>query len=643
MQFERKIMSSTNSQAERIILPPPESPDLGAANSNPAAAPRILVVDDVADNRAILLRRFQRQGFEVAEADSGLKALELIDSQEFDLVLLDVMMPGIDGVETLRRIRSQKSASRLPVIMVTAKAESENIVESLGLGANDYVTKPVDFAVALARANTQIGRRRAELKALAAAEALTKANENLETNVADRTALLLGLYQKLRAEVAVREEADARSLYLAYHDSLTGLSNRLLFKDQLERALKDFCETPYPVAVLFVDLDGFKGVNDTLGHSIGDQLLKSIAIRIRDILPENGRLARFGGDEFAILQTSAEQPSAAIQLAQDIIEAVGRPSFIEGSDVTVSASVGIAVANADSMGAESFLKSADIAMYGAKSKGPGNYRMFDPQMEAVVQARSALEREIRNGIVQNHFRVFYQPLINLQTQKVTAFEALIRWEHPERGLVLPAEFIPLAEDTGLIVRLGEWTMREACSEAMNWPAEISVSVNLSAVQFAKGDLVATVMNALASSGLPASRLELEVTESILLDRTDHNMRILDQLHELGVRIALDDFGTGYSSIGYLRSFKFDKLKIDRSFVKDLLADEKSLAIVRAIVGLGSSFGITTTAEGVETEDQRKCLSQEGCTEVQGYLYSKPLPADQINMLLGRLSAHRLAE
>jgi diguanylate cyclase (GGDEF)-like protein len=392
-----------------------------------------------------------------------------------------------------------------------------------------------------------------------------------------------------------------------------------------------------------VDLDGFKTVNDTLGHSIGDQLLKSVAIRIRDILPENARLARFGGDEFAILQTSAEQPSAAIQLAQDIIEAVGRPSFIEGSDVTVSASVGIAVAQADSMTAENFLKSADIAMYGAKAKGAGNYRMFDPEIEAIVQARSALEREMRNGIVQNHFRVFYQPLINLQTQKVTAFEALIRWEHPERGLVSPDEFIPLAEDTGLIVRLGEWIMREACSEAMSWPAGISVSVNLSAVQFAKGDLVATVMNALASSGLPASRLELEVTESILLERTDHNMRVLDQLHELGVRIALDDFGTGYSSIGYLRSFKFDKLKIDRSFVKDLLADEKSLAIVRAIVGLGSSFGITTTAEGVETEDQRRCLSDEGCTEVQGYLYSKPLPPDQISTLLGKLSAHRLAE
>jgi diguanylate cyclase (GGDEF)-like protein len=635
-------MSSENPQSERVTILRREDREFGAVESNAAAAPRILIVDDVSDNRVLLQRRFQRHGFEVVEADSGLKALELIDSQEFDLVLLDVMMPGIDGIETLKRIRSQKSASALPVIMVTAKTESENVVEALALGANDYITKPVDFAIALARANTQIGRRRAELQVVAAHDALAKANDGLERSVAERTALLLGLYQKLRAEMAVREESDARSLHLAYHDSLTGLGNRLLFKEQLEDVLKDVLETPKPVAVLFLDLDGFKGINDTLGHSIGDLLLKSVAVRIRDILPENGRIARLGGDEFAILQVSANQPSAAITLAKQIIDVVGRPSTIEGYDVTVSASVGIAIADAGTMSAESFMKSADIAMYGAKSNGPGSYRMFDSEMDAVVKARSALEREMRNGIVQNDFRLFYQPLVNLQTQEVTSFEALMRWQHPERGLVSPIEFIPLAEDTGLIVRLGEWALREACSEAMGWPVDISVSVNLSAVQFAKGDLVSTVMNALASSGLPASRLELEITESILLEGSDHNVRILDQLHELGVRISLDDFGTGYSSIGYLRSFKFDKLKIDQSFIKDLLAEEKSLAIVRAIVGLGASFGIATTAEGVETEDQRSCLNHEGCTEVQGYLYSKPLPPDEIAALLGKLSAQRLA-
>ena len=621
-------------KAERQPAPQSEAAGTGTIGESPAAA-RILIVDDIADNRTILARRFQRRGFEVVEADNGIKALELIGSEEFDLVLLDVMMPGISGVETLTRIRAERSAAVLPVIMVTAKSESENIVESLELGANDYVTKPVDFAVALARANTQIARRRAELKVAAANEALSKANQNLEKNVTDRTALLLGLYQKLRAEMAVREEADARSLYLAYHDPLTGLGNRLLFKQQLEDALAAVCEVPDPIAILLVGMDSFKAINDTLGHSIGDQVLKSIANRIRDVLPASCRLARFGGDEFAILQTGAEQPASSIALAREIMDAIGRPSMVEGYDVTATASVGIAVADAGSLAAENFLRSADIAMHGAKAKGAGSLRMFDPEMEAMVQARSALERDMRSGIAENHFRVYYQPLVNLRTQKVTSFEALLRWDHPTRGRIAPIEFIPLAEETGLIVRLGEWVLRTACAEAMGWANDISVSVNLSPVQFARGDLVATVMNALASSGLPPTRLELEITESILLERTDRNMSILDQLHELGVRIALDDFGTGYSSIGYLRSFSFDKLKIDQSFVKDLLADEKSLAIVRAIVGLGSSFGITTTAEGVENEDQVLCLNNEGCTEVQGFLYSEPLPSQEVQPFLGR--------
>lgn len=636
-------MSPSNSQPERITVSRRDESGSAGADGDVVAAPRILIVDDIADNRTILLRRFQRQGFEVVETDSGLKALELIASQEFDLVLLDVMMPGIDGVETLRRIRAQKSAAILPVIMVTAKSESENVVEALALGANDYVTKPVDFAVALARSNTQIGRRRAELQVIAANEALASANNNLEQNVAERTALIMGLYEKLKAEVAGREESDARSLYLNYHDALTGLGNRQLFKEQLEKSLEGGLETPGPVAVLFIDLDGFKGINDTLGPSVGDLLLKSVGNRIRDVLPPNGELARLGNDEFAVLQTSTEQPAGAIALAEKIIDAVGSASSIEGFDVTVSASIGIAVANAGDTSAENLLKNADVAMSYAKSSGPGHYRMFDPEMDAFIQARAALERDMRNGIAHNHFRLVYQPLVNLKTQKVACFEALLRWHHPERGLISPVEFIPLAEETGLIVRLGEWALREACSEAMRWPEHIGVSVNLSVVQFSKGDLVATVINALASSGLPASRLELEVTESLLLDRTDHNLKILAQLHELGVKIALDDFGTGYSSIGYLRSFPFDKLKIDQSFVRELLGDKKSLAIVRAIVGLGQSFGIKTTAEGVETEGQMSCLSEEGCTEVQGYLYSKPLPGGEIPALLGRLRANSTGE
>src|SRR5215475_2805855 len=601
------------------------------------AKPQLLVVDDIGDNRSILKRRFESRGFDVTEAESGLVAIDLIEQKAFDLVLLDVMMPGIDGMETLKRIRSQKSVSALPVIMVTAKSESVNVVDALELGANDYVTKPVDFAVALARVNTQISRRRAEQQVALANEALLKANEDLERRVEERTRRLIDANQRLKEEIAGREELQARSQYLAYHDPLTGLGNRLLFKEQLDEALKDVSETPYPLAVLFLDLDGFKAVNDTLGHSVGDLLLKSIATKLRDLLPSTDRIARLGGDEFAILQVSRQQPASSISLAEMIIDVVGHTHGIDGHDVTVGASVGIAVAYPGEMNTENFLKSADLAMYAAKSEGRGTYRMFDPEMDAAVQTRRSMERDMRTALAQGGFNLFYQPLVNLQTKKVTSFEALMRWTHAERGVVPPAVFIPVAEEMGLIVQIGEWALRRAFSEAVRWPDDIRVSVNLSPLQFSKGNLVSSVVSALAFSGLPPSRLELEITESVLLEKTERNIAILNQLRQMGVRISMDDFGTGYSSIGYLRSFPFDKIKIDQSFVRDLLIDDGSLAIVRAIAGLGVSFGMTTTAEGVETEEQMRCLDLEGCIEVQGYWYSKPVPANEVTDLLGRLS------
>ena len=634
-------MSVSNAPTPRVTVLRPDVNQSDTADDNTSVRPRLLIVDDISDNRTILTRRFQRRGFDVVEAECGLTAIELIDKESFDLVLLDVMMPGMDGIETLKRIRSQNSASELPVIMVTAKSESTNIVDALELGANDYVTKPVDFAVALARVNTQISRKRAVERVALANEELRKVNEDLERRVEERTSRLIDANQRLKVEIADREESQARSQYLAYHDSLTGLGNRLLFKEQLEEALKDVSVASHPLAVLFLDLDGFKAVNDTLGHSIGDLLLKSVATKLRDILPRTDRIARLGGDEFAILQISAAQPGSSIALAEKIIEVVGQPNSIDGHDVTVGASVGIAVARPGDINTENFLKSADLAMYSAKSDGRGTYRMFDPEMDAIVQARRLLERDMRTALAQDGFRLFYQPLVNLQTKKVTAFEALMRWQHPERGMVPPSDFIPVAEEMGLIVQLGEWALRQACAEATEWPDEVCVSVNLSPLQFSKGNLVSSVMSALASAGLPASRLELEITESVLLEKSERNITILNQLRDLGVRISMDDFGTGYSSIGYLRSFPFDKIKIDQSFVRDLLVDEGSLAIVRAIAGLGVSFGMITTAEGVETEEQMRCLNLEGCIEVQGYLYSRPVPADEIVGVLASLDNRRL--
>jgi len=637
--LKESFMATSGAPTPRVTMLRPEITLSDRAEESRIVGARLLIVDDISDNRVLLRRRFERRGFEVVEAESGLAALELIDKEPFDLVLLDIMMPGIDGIETLKRIREQRSASVLPVIMVTGKTASENMVEALQLGANDYVTKPVDFAVALVRVEAQISRKRAEQQATLANEELSKANEDLERRVEERTGRLIDANQRLKVEIADREALQARSQYLAYHDSLTGLGNRLLFKEHLEEALRDASLAPHSAAVLFLDLDGFKSVNDTLGHSVGDLLLKSIAAKLRDILRPTDRIARLGGDEFAILQTSGAQPASSFAMAEQILAIVGQQNIIDGHDVTVGASIGIAFGSPGETDAEIILKNADIAMYSAKSDGRGTYRVFDPEMDSVVQARRILERNLRSGFSNNEFKLFYQPLIDLQTKKVKAFEALIRWDHPERGLISPSEFIQVAEEMGLIVSLGEWVLRQACTAAMDWPEEICVSVNLSPLQFAKGNLVYTVVSALASSALPGSRLELEITESVLLEKSERNISILNQLRSLGIRISMDDFGTGYSSIGYLRSFPFDKIKIDQSFVRDLLGEEGSLAIVRAIAGLGVSFGIITTAEGVETEAQMRCLNLEGCTEVQGYFFSKPVPADEISELLKSLE-HR---
>ncbi|MEZ5763090.1 MAG: EAL domain-containing protein [Xanthobacteraceae bacterium] len=456
--------------------------------------------------------------------------------------------------------------------------------------------------------------------------------------MAERTKRLFEANQKLQTEIAQREESEARSQYLAHHDTLTGLGNRLLFKQQLEQALQDVAVTGQSLAILFVDLDGFKSVNDTLGHSIGDNLLKSISTSLRDLVGESDRIARLGGDEFAVLQLADQQPSKAIALSEQIIKKISVPHRIDGHDVTVGASIGIVVRETNDATPEELLKNADLAMYRAKSDGRGTYRVFNPEMDAAAQARRQLEIDMRAGFARGEFELHYQPLINLQTKLVSGFEALMRWTHPERGNVPPSEFIPVAEEIGLINQLGDWALREACAEATKWPKDIHVAVNLSPTQFLKTGLVTSVVNALAATRLDPSRLELEITESVLLEKSDRNISILVQLRQLGVRISMDDFGTGYSSLGYLRHFRFDKIKIDQTFVRDLMKNPDNLAIVKAIASLGISLGIATTAEGVETEEQMRYLDLEGCTEVQGYLYSKPIPAENIDDLLSGISA-----
>ena len=423
---------------------------------------------------------------------------------------------------------------------------------------------------------------------------------------------------------------------MAHHDLLTDLPNRVLFREHLVRSLESVGRGK--LAVLCIDLNRFKAVNDTLGHPIGDALLRLVGDRLQASARPTDLVARLGGDEFAIVQTGTEQPLGATALATRLIAAMAKLFELDGHQVVTGASVGISIAPNDGSDPDKLLKNADMALYRAKSDGGDSYRFFEPNMDAEMQARRTMEIDLRRALTLGEFEIYYQPFITLKTGKISGFEALLRWHHPERGLVPPLEFIPVAEEIGLIGQIGAWVLKQACLEAAKWPADIHVAVNLSPAQFKHRAVVLDVAAALGASGLPAHRLEVEITEAVLLEHTKSNIRIFDELRNLGVRISMDDFGTGYSSLAYLQKFQFDRIKIDRSFVNDLPERAEALAIVRAVTSLSSSLGMKTTAEGVETEDQLKKLKEEGCTEVQGYLFSKPVPAAQATLLLQSLKA-----
>jgi diguanylate cyclase (GGDEF)-like protein len=437
-------------------------------------------------------------------------------------------------------------------------------------------------------------------------------------------------------DITERLAAEERIKHLAHYDALTDLPNRVTFYERMETVLSRLRRSE-SIAVLSLDLDHFKSVNDTLGHPIGDRLLQAAAERMRSCIRGEDVVARLGGDEFAILQVPSQQSPDVTALAARLIEVVGAPYDIDGHQVVVGASVGIAIAPNDSDVPDVLMKNADLALYRAKADGGGIYRFFEVAMDARMQARRALELDLRKALVNGEFEVFYQPIVDVKTGQITTCEALIRWHHPERGMVPPHEFIPVAEATSLIVPLGEWILRQACAEAARWPKHVTVAVNLSPAQFKSRNLVQTVISALATSGLAAERLELEITELVLLQESEGAFAILHQLRHLGIKIAMDDFGTGYSSLGYLRSFPFDKIKIDQSFIQDLPAKQDSVAIVRAVVGLSSSLGITTTAEGVETKEQLASLTAEGCNEFQGFLFSRPKSAADVARLFGELA------
>jgi diguanylate cyclase (GGDEF)-like protein/PAS domain S-box-containing protein len=682
----------------------------------------LLVVDDNELNRDMLGRRLQLEGYAVALAESGAQALRLIEQETYDLVLLDVMMPEMNGLETLRRLRETHGPVELPVIMVTAKDQSEDVVEAFRLAANDYVTKPVDIPVALARIATQVSCKRAQaaLRESEARYALAArgANDGLwdwdlqsdQVYFSPRWKAILGYEEheigagprewferihpedlpRVQAEITAHRQGltvhfenehrmlhkdnsyrwvlsrglgvrgrDGRCLRMAGSltdvtqekavDPLTSLPNRVLFMDRLERVLERAKrDSELQFAVLFMDLNRFKVINDSLGHMVGDQLLGAVARRLETCLRGSDTVARLqgattvarlGGDEFTILLEDIRDVQNAIRVAKRIQQELALPFCTNGTTIFTSASIGITMGPANYAQPDELLRDADAAMYAAKAAGKGSFEIFDANMRERALARLQLEMDMRTAVERGEFCLHYQPILALEPSRVMGFEALVRWQHPERGLLNPDEFIPIAEETGLIVPLGLWVLREACRQMSAWQTKfpsdppLTINVNLSCKQFLRLDLAAEVEKLLRETELAPGCLKLEVTESAIMEDAESAAGILDQLRALGVQVCIDDFGTGYSSLNYLQRFTVDTLKIDRSFVRHMGETDENRRLVQSIVDLAHNLSIKVVAEGVETESQRQQLADLQCEFGQGFLFSRPLDGTTAERLL----------
>lgn len=511
----------------------------------------------------------------------------------------------------------------------------------VGLHFNDLV----DSAVALGKLTVAMGR---QVKAQTMAQVASRMPVSYVRKLLDGRSIAIchiplegGGWLATYEDISERCQTEAQIAHMAHHDALTDLPNRILFQQRLQEAMARSLRGD-AFALLCLDLDSFKTVNDTLGHPVGDMLLRKVTDRLRGQVRETDFIARLGGDEFAIIQTKVEQPTEAISLAERLIGLLSEPFDLDGNEAMIGVSIGIAFPPGDGTDANTVLKNADLALYRAKADGRGTFRLFEPAMDAAIHHRQVLVQELRHALVAGQFEMFYQPIMEAHAQRIHSFEALLRWRHPDRGLVAPSDFIPIAEEIGLIKPLGSWVLTSACADAMQWPEHIKVAVNLSPMQFVNGNLLQQVRHALAVSKLPAHRLELEVTETVLIQDTNATLALLKDLKSLGISIALDDFGTGFSSLSYLRKFPFDRVKIDKSFVDDVSRSGDAIAIVRAVTSLCRILGMETTAEGVETPAQLERLRASGCTNVQGYLFSRPVPLAELPALCGRLERTSMA-
>ncbi len=592
----------------------------------------ILIVDDTPDNLRFLSKFLSHRGYKVINALNGYLALTAAKAAQPDLILLDIQMPDMDGYQVCQILKSDPETYDIPVIFLTAMNSVIDKIKAFSVGGVDYITKPFHFEEVLIRIENQ-------LKFQAAKAEIRQLNSELESRVIDRTAELEKANEKLKQEIAERQKAEKRLLHMAWHDSLTGLPNRSLLIEELQTCLNRVKSDPsYLFAVLFLDCDRFKVINDSLGHLVGDQVIIAIAKRLQSCLSAEDTLARLGSDEFTIILKNIRDISDAINRAKTINQELQLPLKIESYDVFINVSIGIAMGNADYEKPEHILRDADIAMYQAKKLGHAHYQVFESRMREHALKRLQLETDLRLAVQSQELYLNYQPIISLCTGKMAGFEALVRWHHPQQGFISPGEFIPVAEETGLIVPIGIWVLREACQTMQSWVEKfpefkLHISVNLSVKQFRQPNLIEALDQILAETKLNSEYLKLEITETAIMDNAESANRLLKQLRARKIKLSLDDFGTGYSSLSYLHRFHLDTLKIDRSFISDISDDRESLEIVEAIVTLAHQLKMDVVAEGVETLMHFNQLRTLGIEFGQGYFFAKPLDAESAEALI----------
>ena len=608
---------------------------------------QILIVDDIADNLRVLSNTLSERGYKIRCAKDGTTALTAAAKLLPDLILLDIKMPDISGYEVCQRLKAEAKTKDIPVIFLSALDDVWDKVKAFDVGGVDYITKPFQTEEVLVRVKNHLALQSAKVE-------ICQLNQALEQKIAERTRQLqianqqlAATNQRLMQEIVKREQAQQQLIYDALYDSLTGLPNRTLLIERIDRAIAQIKRNPERLfALLFIDLDRFKIINDSLGHAVGDKLLVAVARLLSQDLRSLDTVARLGGDEFVILLDDIDSLQDATVVGDRLQAKLKKSLDLGEHTVVTSASIGIAISASNYQNSSEILRDADIAMYRAKASGKARYEVFNREMYLQTLQIIALEQNLRLALPQQEFTLNYQPIVDLQNNTLAGFEALLRWQHPQQGNISPADFIPVAEDTGLIVAIGNWVLQEACSQLRQWQqqyasipkmANLKISVNIASQQLKEADFIVQLDRILRETKLDPNSLRLEITEGVSIDFSIDTQQVLSEIKQRQIKLSIDDFGTGYSSLSYLHRLPIDNLKIDRSFVQRINSDPENLEIVKTIITLAQTLKIDAIAEGVETEEQKKQLKALGCEFAQGYLFAKPLPAEELELILRAMS------